>query len=151
MIEVSTLEQELKNGRTVATPTKGRSMQPLLYEGKTIAVLLPVTAPPRRGDVVLYKRADGDLVLHRVVRVQGDSYIIRGDNCFYDEPVNSAQLLGVMTEVVRNGKTIRVTDAAYRCYAAFWMGSYPLRHFADRVRRLPQIVRRCLARNGGAR
>ena len=121
------LEQELRAGRTVAAPTRGTSMQPLLYEGQTLVVLMPCFGPLKKGDVALYKRPDGMYVLHRVVRVQAGSYAIRGDNCYYVEQVRPEQVLGVMTEVVRKGKTIRVTDPAYRCYAAVWMAVYPLR------------------------
>ena len=143
------LEEELKVGRPVATPTRGNSMQPLLYQDKTLAVLMPISGPLNRGDVALYKRDSGLFVLHRVVSVQDGKYCIRGDNCYYSELVRPDQILGVMTEVVRGGKTIRVTDFGYRCYAHFWLLSYPLRHTLDRLHRLPQILRRILHRNGG--
>ena len=40
------LAEELRAGRPVATPTRGSSMEPLLYEGKTVAVVMPLSGPP---------------------------------------------------------------------------------------------------------
>lgn len=126
------LAEELRAGRPVATPTRGSSMEPLLYEGKTVAVVMPLSGPLRRGDVALYRRDSGLFVLHRVVSVRGGGYLLRGDNCFYQEQVRPGQMLGVLAEVVRNGKTLRVTDGRYRCYTAFWLASYPVRAFFHR-------------------
>ena len=131
----SSLKQELQAGHPVTTQTKGVSMQPLLYEGKTVAVIMPLSGPLKRGDVPLYQRANGELVLHRVIHVRNGDYAIRGDNCYDLEPVCPEQLLGVMTEVVRNGKTIHVTDFGYRCYWKIWLFSYPVRYVWSWVRR----------------
>lgn len=124
-------------------------MQPLLYQDKTLAVLMPLSAPPKRGDVVLYQRDSGLFVLHRIVSVGQEGYCIRGDNCYYSEQVRPDQVLGVMTEVVRSGKTIRVTDFRYRCYTRIWMASYPLRRQLVRLRRLPVFLRRKFSGNRG--
>ena len=136
------LEEELKAGRTVAIPTRGISMQPLLYENKTIAVLQPITHPPKRGDVVLYRRDSGLFVLHRMISARNGVYQIRGDNCYYIEQVRPDQLRGVMTEFVRGGRTIRATDGRYRCYAWLRMADYPLRAVLHRfpVRKWPYYL-----------
>ena len=145
----SSYAKELRSGRPVIAQTVGDSMQPLLYQGETQVVLLPLFRPLRRGDLPLYQRPSGQYVLHRIVRVRDGVYYTRGDNRYDLERVEPDWMLGVVTEVVRGGKTIRVTDIGYQCYVNFWLLSYPLRHTLDRFRRLPQILRRILHRNGG--
>ena len=145
------LERELLAGRPVVPPTRGESMQPLLYEGKTLAVLQPVSGPLKKGDVVLYKRPDGLFVMHRIAKVCGSAYVIRGDNCYYQETVYPEQILGVMTEVVRGGKTIPVTDFAYRCYWKFWLASYPMRFVVHKPGRTLYHIKKALHWPGSCR
>lgn len=149
--DYSHLEQELLAGRPVVTPTRGESMQPLLYQGRTLAVLQPTANPLKKGDVALYKRPDGLFVLHRVAKVHGDGYVIRGDNCYYQETVRPEQILGVMTEVLRGDKTIRVTDLGYRCYWKFWLASYPVRFVVHRPKRALYHIKKALHWPGSSR
>ena len=58
---------------------RGTSMLPLIVEGKDSVVL----AKPSLlcvGDVVLYKRQNGQFVLHRIIKIKGDNLFICGDN-----------------------------------------------------------------------
>ena len=71
------------------------------------------------GDVVMFKRAGGTYVLHRVVRVTEAGYITRGDNCAYaDAPITPDQLLGIMTRFTRGKKEHRENDRLARAFAA---------------------------------
>ena len=78
-------------------------------------------------EVALYKRDSGQLVLHRVIEVYEEGYGIRGDNTFGLEKVRDDQILGVLTEVIRDGKTISVTDPEYLKYVERNLKSYPVR------------------------
>ena len=50
------------------------------------------------------------------------------DSCVRREyGVTDAQILGVMTRVVRNGKDIYPTDWKYRLYVHLWCDLYPVR------------------------
>ena len=50
-----------------------------------------------------------------------------GDNCRKGEYVRDEQILGVLTQVVRDGKTIDRNDPVYLRYVHLWCGLYPLR------------------------
>ena len=69
--------------------------------------------------MVLYKRPPDKYVLHRIVEVRRDSYVILGDNCVNREyGVTDSDILGVMTGYIRDGKEHSVTEQAYLDYTA---------------------------------
>ena len=138
----SSYAQELRAGRTIIAQTVGDSMEPLLRQGETQVVLVPVSGPLKRGDLPLYQRPSGQYVLHRVVDVRDGVYYTRGDNRFGEERVEPDWILGVTSAVIRGGETVPVSDAGYQRYVRRRLASYPVRHVFDRLRRLPDILRR---------
>ena len=68
----------------------------------------------KAGDVVLYKRPPDSYVLHRVVEVRENDYVILGDNCAAKEyGIKDADILGVMTGYVRGGCSPLAAKKAY--------------------------------------
>lgn len=132
----ATLEAELsRNGYLVYT-NKGVSMMPLLRENRDLMVI-EAKRPGvrcRRLDAVLFKRDNGQYVLHRILEVHPDDYLVVGDNCYQKEYVDDDHILGVMTSIVRDGKTINVTDRGYLAYVHLWCDLYPVRFFFLRGR-----------------
>ena len=132
----SAIMEELdKNGVTVCT-TKGDSMEPLLANRRDI-VTIRKTKPGERlkkYDVVLFERPNGENVMHRIVDVLDDGYLILGDNCINKEYVKEEAVIGIMTGLIRNNKTIKVTDRGYRFYSKLWYALYPLRRPLMRIR-----------------
>ena len=121
----SSFEQELEKHGSIVYPNKGRSMWPLIREGRDLMVI-EKKGPQRcaRYDVVLFKRANDSYVLHRILELREGGYFIAGDNCASGEFVREEQVLGVMTAVVRDGKTVPVTDPAYQRYVHLWCDRY---------------------------
>ena len=121
-------------------PNKGVSMMPLLRQGRDLMVVdKKGPSACRQYDAVLFKRptASGPdaYVLHRILRVNEDgTYWIVGDNCCTGDTVREEQILGILSAVIRDGKTIPVTNWAYRAYVALWCGCYPLRFAVIRAR-----------------
>ncbi len=105
-------------------------MMPLLRQHRDI-MILQKKGPQRckKLDAVLFKRDNGQYILHRILKVYPDGYWIVGDNCVSGEHVREDQVLAIMTGVVRNGKTIIVTDKAYLAYVHLWCDIYPVRIF----------------------
>ena len=75
------LEQLLQEGNIIRLKPQGFSMYPLFIPGRDEALIqqVPVTSL-KRNDVALYRRDQGILVLHRIVRVTADGYYMTGDN-----------------------------------------------------------------------
>ena len=95
-------EDELaKTGKLVYT-TVGVSMRPLIKQDRDISIIEKPKGRLKKFDVALYKRPNGQYVLHRVVKVLDDGYVILGDNCATKEyNIKDSQILGVLTSLVR--------------------------------------------------
>ncbi len=124
---MSSIEEELEQHGTLVLPNKGTSMMPLLRENRDLMVI-EKKGPERcrKYDAVLFKRS-GQYVLHRILEVRDQDYYIVGDNCRKGDYVRDEQILGVLTQVVRDGKTINRDDPAYQLYVHLWCDAFPLR------------------------
>ncbi|MBR4551107.1 MAG: S24/S26 family peptidase [Oscillospiraceae bacterium] len=128
-------EEYLEQNGSMTYTNVGRSMLPLLRQGRDLFILMKKGPERCRvGDVVLY-RAGEKYVLHRVVEVREDDYVILGDNCIRREfGISDEDIIGVMTGFVRGGKEHSVSDAGYRLYSAVWLRTEKPRVFLKRAR-----------------
>lgn len=129
------IEQYLSENGTLTYSNKGTSMMPLLREGKDMFTLRRKGAERcRAGDVVLYKRPPKDYVLHRVVEVRENDYVILGDNCVtYEYGIKDSDILGVMTGFIRGGREYRVESPGYRLYTFIILHTKGIRIFTRRA------------------
>ena len=126
----STFEEILtRDGRLVYTNV-GDSMWPLIREGRDLLVIERVSGRLGRYDVPLYRRSSGQYVLHRVLKVRDNDYVLCGDNRWHRETgITDRHILGVLTAVIRDGKQLSITDWRYRLYVHLWCDLFPLRAF----------------------
>lgn len=127
------LEELLEKEGVIVYKTQGFSMKPMLKENRDVVVIKPAKERLKPMDVAFYKRGES-YILHRVLEVKEDYYLIRGDNTFIFEEVPFDDVLGVLTEFKRKGKSIMVDGTLYRFYARFWTAIYPVRLLYFRVR-----------------
>lgn len=126
------IREELSAGRSVRFSPSGTSMLPMLREGRDSVVLSPLPEKLKKYDLPLYRRASGQYVLHRIVKV-GQGYTCIGDNQFYKETgLQHTQMIAVVTSFYRNGRQIRTCDIIYRMYCRFWHYSRWIRHLCKR-------------------
>lgn len=92
----SRIEDQLARGGRGFFQTVGDSMEPLLHNRRSTVVIEPKTRRLRRWEVALFRRPDGQYVLHRVVRVVEGGYLVCGDNRDCPERVPEDWVLGVM-------------------------------------------------------
>ncbi len=124
----STFEEEIQRTGELVYTNVGYSMMPLIRQHRDLVVIKKPQGRCRKYDVPLYKRADGKYILHRILAVRPQDYVIRGDNCWKKEyGITDSQIVGVLSAVVRDGKTIPVTDWRYQAYARLWHASFPAR------------------------
>lgn len=127
------LEDILRFEGTLIHHVKGVSMEPLLKMNRDLLVVERCnpsnneTRPVKLHDVVLFKRKNGQYVLHRVTEIKEDHYLITGDNCMLPEKVFPEQILGVMTHFTRKGVNHSVTEPGYLRYVKIWHSTYMLR------------------------
>ncbi len=139
-MSAASFESLLDRDGKLVYKTKGSSMRPMLRENRDLVVIEKPDGRLCRFDVALYRRGQA-YVLHRVLRVRERDYAIRGDNTYRMETgITDADVLGVLTSFVRDGKEYAVTDPSYRFYVRLWCALYPLRfaafHALRRIRRL---------------
>ena len=131
-----------RNGRLVYTNV-GDSMRPLIRQDRDILVIEKPKGRLKKYDVPLYKRDSGQYVLHRVLKVRPDDYVICGDNRYSKEyGISDRHIIGVLTAVVRDGKEMPITDLRYRLYVHLWCDFFPIRAVILKTRRFPKWLKR---------
>lgn len=123
-----TFEELLEKQGSFAYTNRGFSMLPLLREKKDI-IEIRKKEPGRckKYDVVLYKRGK-KYVLHRILKVLPDGYLIAGDHCrVLERDIKDEHILGVMTRINRGGKNITPDNKCYKLYVNMWCRPYHIR------------------------
>ena len=125
-----TFEEILNEKGYIAYTNVGFSMMPLLRQRRDIIEIKKrEQGRCKKYDVVLYKRGE-KYILHRILRVLPDGYLIAGDhNTYVETDVTDGMILGVMSRVIRNGRSITMGNPLYLFYVHLWCDCYPLRMF----------------------
>lgn len=128
MNDFSTIEETLdKYGSFIIAPV-GISMLPLLRWGKDTVVIERLKRPPQKHDMILYKRNNGQYVLHRLLEIRKRDYVMCGDNQFIREyGITDENIIGICTGIYRKEKYVSCQNPLYRLYVRFWCFSIPLR------------------------
>lgn len=144
------VERELRENGVYVSVTKGASMQPLFRTNRDVIVLRAPETEPKKYDVALYRSYAGKYILHRIIKVKKNEYIIRGDNTFVLEHVSKDRILAVLTEFTRKGKKHSVNDLSYKIYSRIWNFIYPVRLLYVKARRFAgKIYHRIFKRKQG--
>lgn len=107
---------------------KGQSMMPLLREGKDSVSLVKAT-DIKKNDIVVYVRASGQLVMHRVVKIKGDELIMCGDNqAVLEHGITKSNVLAKVEGFYRDDTYVELTDKRYLKYVK----KLPFRRFKIR-------------------
>ena len=126
MTDVSTIEKTLLDEGVYISTTSGVSMYPMLRDRRDTIIVTRCEGRLKKYDVALYKRGDS-YVLHRVIKVLPDSYIIRGDNCIAKEyGITDANILGKLTGFMRGEKEINMSGAPYKLYSRLICALHPI-------------------------
>ena len=129
MIEPANIASHLRNivgsGADVDIEARGISMFPLIPSGATLRIS---TAEGVVGvnDIVVIPSASG-LVAHRVVSVDGENVVTRGDsNIRPDAPVRASQLIGRVTSMRYGPLSLSFDSWPARAYGRMIMACHPL-------------------------
>ncbi len=126
----SLLEQ---NGFYSFFPT-GTSMLPLIVQGQDSVIVKSKSGRLKKYDIALYRRRNGVYVLHRVVQVKADGYTMCGDHQYeYEYGVGEDQVLGVLTELFKNGQVFDLDSKEYKYYVKKTVFLQPLKRIGHRI------------------
>lgn len=123
------VQELLAQGESVSLTVTGESMSPFLRHGRDQIRLEAVTTPPRRGDMVFFRRQSGQYVMHRVLRRLPDgSYALVGDGQqLVESPIAPRQIFARVTQVCRKGVWLDGHSFWWRFFAGPWLTLLPLR------------------------
>ncbi len=95
---------------------RGTSMMPLLRAGID-SVILKKPDNVSINDIILYKRSNGQFVLHRVVKIKKDEYIMCGDNQFrYERGIKKENILAKVSGFYRDELFVDDANEEYKKY-----------------------------------
>lgn len=145
LLNISNIEEYLKENKILTYRNIGTSMLPLLKEGRDLYTLKYVNNNDcKLFDVVLFKRNDGQLVLHRIIDIKDDMYITRGDNSINSEIIPKSSVIGIMTSFTHKGKEIYVNDKKYIFFVKCWNSIYKERVLIKNIaNKFSAIKRHC--------
>lgn len=126
--EVARLVSE---GKSVTLPLRGHSMRPYLEDARDKGLLVKVTRPLRRGDVILAQTAPQQYALHRIVSIDGDDITMYGDGNFSPEHIKRSDVLAIAQGFYRKGSTHldSVDTISYKMYWRLWLALRPVRRY----------------------
>ena len=131
-----TFEQEINEKGHLVYNNVGVSMYPLIRQYRDLLVIEKPKFPCKKYDIVLFKRGD-KYILHRIIEVGNKSYSISGDNCIsIEHNVKESQIIGVLKEIVRDGKKIPIDSKKYKISINLICKIFILRYFLLAARRI---------------
>lgn len=155
MEQIYEIESLLKAGACIQIHPQGYSMYPFIDPRRDEVVLAGIEdgSALRCGDVVLYRRENGMLVLHRIYKIGQDGLYLLGDHqTAIEGPVRREQVKGKMTGMVRDGRYMDVGNPGYRMLSVVWLWLRPARRaIMVPAARLRRMVRFALFRRNNKR
>lgn len=104
----------IASGQEATLTLSGTSMQPTLPDKRCRVTLVPLTDHEQVGDVVLF-RYQGQMLLHRIIKIEGNLVEMQGDNCYSTETVTRGDLVARLSKVkYDDGRTLA-------CNSQEWM------------------------------
>ena len=134
------IEKILSEDGAYVSTTSGVSMYPLLRHRRDTIIVTPADGRFKKYEVALYRRGEA-YVLHRVIKVLPDSYIIRGDNCILLEHVKDEEILGKLTGIYRADKPVKMDGFGYRMYSRAIVLLNPIVRLQLKLRSLVNKIR----------
>ena len=107
--------------------THGNSMWPFIKNKKTSVIVLKKEDRLKVFDVAFYERADGSFVLHRVMEVTGNGYIMMGDSQTEKEVVLEDNVHGVLCGYYKGKSYIDCASDDYISAVKDWYKDEDLR------------------------
>ena len=121
---------ESMEGKTVTLPLRGRSMRPFLEDERDKALLI-AAKDIHVGDVVLAKIIKDHFVLHRIIKIDGNHVVLRGDGNMNVEHCEKKDVKALALGFYRKNRTKldSTKGMKWRVYSWIWVRLYPFRRY----------------------
>ncbi|MBE6741387.1 MAG: hypothetical protein E7570_03700 [Ruminococcaceae bacterium] len=104
MTEYTSIKEILDKTGMYTGLTSGISMKPLLHEQRDNIIVVKPEGRLKKYDVALYVTPKGKYIMHRVIKVESDHYVIMGDNLMKKEYIPDEMICGKLIGFYKNGK-----------------------------------------------
>ena len=129
-ILIPQIKAMIDEGRTVTFRVRGRSMRPMIEGDRDSVVLVPCTGEVKKDDIILAEVSPQRYVLHRIIKVEGDTLTMRGDgNLVSTETFRRSDVIGRAEAFIRKGKRLNMDSRRWKVYSFFWTRLLPLRRY----------------------
>ncbi len=130
------MEEQIKKGKKVRFGPKGTSMLPMLRQGIDTVVIVKAPEKLNKYDLPLYRRCNGQFVLHRVVGIRSDGYVMCGDNqCEREYGITDENILAVAEGFYREDEYISCNEEKYRRYCKKLVRKQHFHSIINRIRK----------------
>lgn len=121
----------IAQGHTVTHLVRGNSMNPFLVDRRDKVILSPFTADDLVPGAFVLARDDSErLVLHRIIRRNGNGLTLMGDgNIIGTEETSTDRVLGLVTTVIRKEKAYSCQGRVWCRYSYIWTRLLPVRRY----------------------
>lgn len=138
---VELLRAIVEKGAACRFRARGRSMSPFIREGDVVTVCPCAASAVKLGQVVAFVNpSTGRLAVHRVVGLGQDGCLIQGDNeACPDGWVPYHSILGLVTRVERNGRSVRLGIGPERIPIVYLNRRGWLRPLVKRMRQVAHL------------
>lgn len=125
------IEASISENSVFPLTITGTSMTPTLYNNRDVVHLVSTACkPPKKYDIVLFKRLDGTIVLHRIIKKLPDNrFLINGDSQTWTEEISFSQIIAVTKSYSKNAKKISCDTTGYKIKSALWCSTRSFRPF----------------------
>jgi signal peptidase I len=115
----------LGEGFNLRFRASGKSMQPFILNGDVLEVEPCNGRVVQKGEIILCKTGERNLVAHRVVKIKKFDnkklIFLRGDSNLESEYiVFQEQVLGHIVSIIRNNRRIRIDSTSQRLLVMLW-------------------------------
>ena len=133
---VEIIEGAVKKGGTMPLVVTGNSMKPFMVDGRdTVWLEACRDSDYKRGKILLFKREDEKIVLHRVRKILPDgTLVMNGDAQYWCEEIKKEQVLAVVTFIERDGKKTSCNSLTYKIKIELWQIFKPVSLLIYRVK-----------------
>ncbi|MBQ8174588.1 MAG: S24/S26 family peptidase [Clostridia bacterium] len=127
----------LDGGGVFTLRPRGDSMRPTIVPGRDSVSIVKWDGQVSLYDILFYKRADGNFVLHRVLGIDKDGFTMCGDNqVVLEHGVQVEQVIGIVTEIIRPQGTLARGTRDFVSPGLRRAKNRPLRIIYGKLRRL---------------
>ena len=137
-----TVRAAMEAGEDMTVIITGWSMAPTLYPHRDKAVISPIGEGKLKcGDIVMFERADGHAVLHRIIGIKRGAederavFVMNGDAQSWTEEISGEQIIGKAGYIIRKGRRISCDSPAFRLHYKLWSLTRPFRKSLIAARR----------------